>query len=65
MYSLEPKKDNVIRAALLNADNKGKLGTVAAVAGVIGGEDGLRKIMNSPDEMSIIDRDMLGMHLNV
>jgi DNA transposition AAA+ family ATPase len=60
---LDPKTDDRIRAALRNADAKGKLGVVAAVTGIAGGEAELRKIMESTGELPIIDRGMLGMHL--
>lgn len=65
MDTLDPKMDTVIRAALLNEDQKGRLDTVAAVTGIAGGVEELRKIMNSTGELSIIDRGMLGMHLSV
>lgn len=53
-----------IREALRNADAKGKLSVVAAVTGIAGGEDELRKIMNGTDELSLMDRGMLGIHLS-
>lgn len=65
MDALDPKMDTVIRAALLKADREGKLGVVAAVTGIAGGVDELRKIMNSTGELCLMDRGMLGMHLAV
>ena len=59
----DPNADEKIRAALKDADRRGKLGIVAAVVGIAGGEDELRKIMNSAEPMSIIDRGMIGMHI--
>lgn len=59
----DPKTDDMIRSALRDADSKGKLGVVAAVTGLAGGEKELRKIMNSTSELSIMDRGMLGLHL--
>ena len=59
----DPAIDNQIRAALKDADSKGKLGVVAAMVGISGGEDELRKIMESTDELAIMDRGMLAMHL--
>jgi hypothetical protein len=59
----DPKTDDIIRSALLEADRKGKLGMVAAVVGIAGGEDELSKIMNSTGELSIMDRGMLALHL--
>lgn len=59
----DPKIDDAIRAALRDADRKGKLGIVAVVVGIAGGDDALRKIMNSTGELSIMDRGTLGMHL--
>lgn len=60
----DPKTDDRIRAALRDADSKGKLGVVAAVTGIAGGEPELRKIMESTDELHIMDRGMLSMHLS-
>jgi hypothetical protein len=57
--------DKRIRDALRDADNKGKLGVVVAVTGIAGGEEELRKIMNSTEEMHIMDRGMLGLHLGL
>lgn len=59
----DPKTDDVIRSALVEADRKGKLGVVAAVVGIAGGEDELRKIMSSTGELSIMDRGVLALHL--
>lgn len=59
----DPKTDDVIRDALREADRKGKLPVVAAVVGIAGGEAALRKIINSTDELSIMDRGMLALHL--
>ena len=55
--------DTQIRNALKNADAKGKLGVVAAVVGISGGETELRKIMNSTGELHVMDRGMLSLHL--
>jgi hypothetical protein len=55
--------DDRIRAALRDADKKGRLDVVAAVTGIAGGQKELRKIMNSTDELGAMDRGMLGMHL--
>ena len=65
MDVLDPKMDNVIRAALLKADREGKLGRIAAVTGIAGGVEELRKIMRSTGELPIIDRGMIGMHFVV
>lgn len=59
----DPKTDDRIRTALRNADRKGKLGVVAAVTGIAGGEAELRKIMESSGELHIMDRGMLAVHL--
>lgn len=59
----DPKTDDKIRSALRDADSKGKLGVVAAVIGISGGESELRKIMESSGELHIMDRGMLAMHL--
>ena len=65
MDALDPKMDTVIRAALLKADREGKLGRIAAVTGIAGGVDELRKIMNSTGELHLIDRGMIGMHFAI
>lgn len=62
---LDPRTDDKIRAALRNADERGKLGVVATVIGIAGGEDELRRMMNSTDELSIMDRGVLGLHLQL
>jgi hypothetical protein len=59
----DPKTDDKIRAALRDADRKGKLGVVAAVVGIAGGTSELRRIMDSTDELSVMDRGMLSLHL--
>lgn len=59
----DPRTDDVIRSALVEADRKGKLGVVAAVVGIAGGEKTLREIMSSTGELSIMDRGMLALHL--
>ncbi len=53
--------DTKIRAALFDADLKGKLSVVSAVIGPSVTE--LREIMNSDRELNIMERGMLGMHL--
>jgi hypothetical protein len=58
MTITDPKNDPIIRAALRSADAKGKLGVVAAVVGIAGGETELRKVMNSIEPLSIMDRGM-------
>lgn len=57
--------DDDIRAALHDAADKRKLGVVAAVTGIAGGEEELRKIMSSTGELHIMDRGMLGLHLGI
>lgn len=57
--------DAVIREALKSANRKGKLSVVAAVTGIAGGEASLKKIMKGTGPLSIMDRGMLGMHLNL
>lgn len=57
------KASEKIRAALKDADAKGKLDVVAAVTGIAGGVSELRKIMNSTGEIHIMDRGMLGLHI--
>lgn len=61
MSLLDESTDARIRAALQDADKKGKLSVVAAVVGI--GEKELRKIMNSTGPLHIMDRGVLGMHL--
>jgi len=64
MNLTDSKQDERIRQALRSADSKGRLGVVAAVAGIAGGESELRRIMNSTTELALMDRAMLAMHLN-
>lgn len=61
--ALDPKQDIRIRQALRRADSAGQLDVVAAVTGIAGGVDELRRIMNSTAELSVMDRGMLGIHL--
>ncbi len=61
----DERTDTKIRAALRDADDKGKLGVVAAVTGIAGGEAELRKIMDSEGELHIMDRGMLMPHLSL
>lgn len=63
MNLLDESTDDAIRAALRDADRKGKLDVVAAVTGIAGGVSELRKIMDSSGPLHIMDRGMLGMHL--
>lgn len=63
MNVTDAKQDERIRAALRNADKKGQLQVVAAVTGIAGGVQELRRIMNSTGELSIMDRGMLAIHL--
>jgi DNA transposition AAA+ family ATPase len=64
-HSTDAQTDQRIRAALRDADNKGQLGTVAAVTGIAGGTTELRKIMNSNSPLHTMDRGMLSIHLNL
>lgn len=52
-----------IREALKDADSKGKLSVVAEVVGITGGEDVLRKIMNSTEEINTMDRLILSAYM--
>jgi hypothetical protein len=61
---MKPGASDRIRAALKDADKRGKLQVVAAVVGIFGGVTELRKIMNSSGEIPIVDRGMLGLHLD-
>jgi hypothetical protein len=63
MDILDKSTDDKIRTALRSAHAKGQLGTVAAVVGIAGGVEELRRIMNSTGELPIMDRGMLGIHL--
>ncbi len=64
MNLTDPKQDDRIRAALRNADKRGQLQVVAAITGIAGGVQELRKIMNSTGELNIMDRGMLALHLS-
>jgi len=63
MDLLDKNQDDRIRAALRSADKKGQLEVVAAVTGIAGGPRELRRIMNSTDELGVMDRGMLAIHL--
>lgn len=60
----DKRQDERIRSALRSADNKGRLAVVAAVTGIAGGEKALREIMDGDNELAIMDRAMLAIHLN-
>lgn len=36
-----------------------------AVVGIVGGEEELRKIMNSTGELTVVDRGILSVHLGI
>lgn len=59
----DPRMDEHIKTALRNADENDQLDVVAAVTGVAGGAKYLRELASSDDELSIMDRGMLGLHL--
>ncbi|UXH41583.1 hypothetical protein [Pseudomonas promysalinigenes] len=63
MNLTDKKQDYRIRSALRNSDRRGQLQVVAAVTGIAGGVEKLREIMNSTEELHIMDRGMLAMHL--
>ena len=63
MNLTDTKQDERIRSALRNADRRGQLQVVAAVTGIAGGVEKLREIMNGTDELHIMDRGMLALHL--
>lgn len=65
MNLTDESMDARIRAALKDAEKKGALPVVAAVTGISGGVDELRKIMNSTEPLHIMDRGMLGVHLDL
>jgi len=56
-----PETDDKIRSALKDANRKGKLEIVAAVTGTSDSE--LRRIMNSSEPLTMMERVSLGMHL--
>lgn len=64
MNLTDKRQDDRIRQALRNADKKGQLQVVAAVTGIAGGVAELRRIMNSTEELAIMDRGMLSIHLD-
>lgn len=63
MVALDKTQDERIRSALRSADRKGQLDVVAAVTGISGGVAELRRIMNSKDDLAVMDRGMLAIHL--
>ncbi|MGZ4953601.1 MAG: hypothetical protein ACXV8Q_00695 [Methylobacter sp.] len=58
-------KKTMLRAALLNMDQKGELGRVADATGIIGGIETLRRMINDPSEIGIMDIGMIGMHFGI
>lgn len=58
------KKDLSIRQALKDADSKHKLGIVAAITSVQGGEKRLREIINTDAPLGFFERSVLFMHLS-
>lgn len=60
---MDPAVDDHIRTMLKAADSLGRLDKVAALVGIAGGSESLRKIMNSTGELYEMDRAMIGMHL--
>lgn len=64
-YTTDPALDDDIRERLRAHDRLDGLVTLAWTTGIAGGSAELRKIMNSEGELGIIDRGMLGMHLNL
>ncbi|WP_024647770.1 hypothetical protein [Pseudomonas syringae] len=64
MNLTDSKQDKRIRSALRSADKKGRLSVVAAVTGISGGEKELRRIMKGGEELTIMDRGMLAIHLS-
>jgi hypothetical protein len=63
MNLTDKRQDDRIRQALRIADKKGQLQVIAAVTGIAGGVAELRRIMNSTEELAIMDRGMLAIHL--
>lgn len=64
-YITDPALDDDIRERLRAHDRLDGLVALAWTTGIAGGSAELRKIMNSEGELGIIDRGMLGMHLNL
>jgi len=62
--TLETKK-TMLRAALLNMDQKGELGRVAKVTGISGGVETLREMINDPGTIGIMDIGMIGVHFGI
>lgn len=60
----DPQADQKIRAALQQAENRGELGQLAARIGIAGGVNELRKILHSAGPLHIMDRGMIGLHLD-
>lgn len=64
MNIIDKAQDERIRTALRNAEKRGQLQVIAAVTGIAGGVQELKRIMNSSGELSIMDRGMLAIHLS-
>lgn len=54
-------KDSAIKAALKDADRKGRLNVVSAVTGYSVAE--LKRIMNPAEPLTLMERSALGIHL--
>lgn len=55
----------MLRAALLNMDQKGELGQVANATGISGGIETLREMINDPSKIGFMDIGMIGMHFGI
>lgn len=58
-------KKTMLRAALLNMDNKGELHKVAESTGISGGIEELRSMIKHPDKICIMDIGIIGMHFGI
>ncbi|MGZ8200511.1 MAG: hypothetical protein ACXWUC_06950 [Methylosarcina sp.] len=66
MATVTPEtKKTMLRAALLNMDQKGELGRIANATGISGGIETLREMINDPSKIGIMDIGMIGMHFGI
>lgn len=55
----------MLRAALLNMDNKGELQRIANTTEIAGGVETLRKMIADPLEIAFIDIEIIGVHFGI
>jgi hypothetical protein len=65
VHDLDTKLDEKIKQHLKEADAQGELGAIALQTGIAGGTQELRRIMGIQGSLSIMDRGMLSLLLDI